>query len=67
MARGVFVSAAILLVLLQAAWAHYTSTWAVHIPGGKDAADAVAADHGFVNLGQHKVGKAILKRKKSFL
>ncbi|CAH4022480.1 unnamed protein product [Pieris brassicae] len=40
------------LVLARAAWAHYTSTWAVHVPGGSEAADAVAADHGFINFGE---------------
>ncbi|XP_047506418.1 furin-like protease 1 isoform X2 [Pieris napi] len=40
------------LVLARAAWAHYTSTWAVHVPGGREAADAVAADHGFINFGE---------------
>lgn len=50
MAR-VLVSA-VLLSLLKIVWAHYTPTWAVHIPEGKDAADAVARDHGFVNLGE---------------
>ncbi|XP_052742573.1 furin-like protease 1 isoform X2 [Bicyclus anynana] len=34
------------------AWGHYTPTWAVHIPAGKETADAVARDHGFVNLGE---------------
>ncbi|EDW51224.1 GM17714 [Drosophila sechellia] len=32
---------------------HYTHTWAVHIPNGDNGmADAVAKDHGFVNLGK---------------
>ncbi|EDW38279.1 GL12505 [Drosophila persimilis] len=32
---------------------HYTHTWAVHIPSGDNGnADAVARDHGFVNLGK---------------
>ncbi|XP_070138293.1 furin-like protease 1 isoform X2 [Drosophila bipectinata] len=50
---------------------HYTHTWAVHIPDGDDGkADAVAKDHGFVNLGKifddhyhfahHKVSKRSL-------
>ncbi|XP_072402014.1 furin-like protease 1 isoform X1 [Diabrotica undecimpunctata] len=30
---------------------HYTQQWAVHIQGGKDVADEVARDHGFVNHG----------------
>lgn len=30
----------------------YTSTWAVHIPGGDDVADRVAREHDFVNLGK---------------
>lgn len=29
----------------------YTNTWAVHIPGGPEAADGVAQKHGFVNHG----------------
>ncbi|VVD02083.1 unnamed protein product [Leptidea sinapis] len=51
MARGAVVVAAILL-MLRAARAHYTPTWAVHVPGGKEAADSVAVDHGFINLGE---------------
>ncbi|KAH8383890.1 hypothetical protein KR009_011094 [Drosophila setifemur] len=50
---------------------HYTHTWAVHIPNGDNGmADAVAKDHGFVNLGKifddhyhfahHKVSKRSL-------
>ncbi|XP_017141107.1 furin-like protease 1 isoform X1 [Drosophila miranda] len=50
---------------------HYTHTWAVHIPSGDNGnADAVARDHGFVNLGKifedhyhfahHKVSKRSL-------
>lgn len=35
-----------------AAHGHYTPTWAVHIEGGSDMADAVAREHGFVNMGQ---------------
>ncbi|KAM8704314.1 hypothetical protein ACLKA7_008854 [Drosophila subpalustris] len=33
---------------------HYTHTWAVHIPNGDNngIADAVAKEHGFVNLGK---------------
>lgn len=31
---------------------HYTRQWAVHIIGGPEVADAVASDHGFINLGQ---------------
>lgn len=31
---------------------HFTSTWAVHIPGGDEAADCVAREHGFANLGK---------------
>uniref|UniRef100_A0A1A9ZZV0 Peptidase S8 pro-domain domain-containing protein n=1 Tax=Glossina pallidipes TaxID=7398 RepID=A0A1A9ZZV0_GLOPL len=33
---------------------HYTHTWAVHIPDGdkEDKVNAVARDHGFVNLGK---------------
>ncbi|XP_032289718.1 furin-like protease 1, isoforms 1/1-X/2 isoform X1 [Drosophila virilis] len=51
---------------------HYTHTWAVHIPNGDNngIADAVAKEHGFVNLGKifddhyhfahHKVSKRSL-------
>ncbi|KAL9873165.1 furin-like protease 1 isoform 1-T12 [Glossina fuscipes fuscipes] len=51
---------------------HYTHTWAVHIPDGdkEDKVNAVARDHGFVNLGKifgdhyhfahHKVSKRSL-------
>ncbi|XP_063627129.1 furin-like protease 1 isoform X2 [Cydia splendana] len=44
-------------VLVLSLWvvgaaAHYTPTWAVHVPGGVTAADDVARDHGFVNLGE---------------
>lgn len=31
---------------------HFTSTWAVHIPDGDEAADCVAHEHGFTNLGK---------------
>lgn len=31
---------------------HYTSTWAVHIPGGDHVAQQVADDHGYVILGK---------------
>jgi hypothetical protein len=57
MACGAVVSSAILvaLSLLDAARAHYTPTWAVHVPAGKEAADAVARDHGFANLGEVRV------------
>ncbi|XP_049939035.1 uncharacterized protein LOC126413182 [Schistocerca serialis cubense] len=55
--------APLLLLLLPLAAAHvgaegreapprYTRQWAVHVEGGPPAADAVAAKHGFVNLGQ---------------
>jgi hypothetical protein len=33
---------------------HYTNSWAVEISGGDEVADAVAATHGFTNVG--KVG-----------
>lgn len=55
MARGVIVSFAILvplMSLIKVAYAHYTPTWAVHIPGGKETAEAVASEHGFINLGE---------------
>lgn len=54
MARGVLACAALVSILsiLEAVAAHYTPTWAVHVPGGKEAADAVAGDHGFINLGE---------------
>lgn len=29
----------------------YTNTWAVHVPGGQEAADQVANKHGFINYG----------------
>lgn len=31
---------------------HFTSTWAVRVPGGDDDADRVANEHGFTNLGK---------------
>lgn len=31
---------------------HFTSTWAVHVPGGDMEANRVAAEHGFRNLGK---------------
>jgi len=31
---------------------HYTSQWAVHIPGGSERADHIAAKHGFINRGK---------------
>ncbi|XP_060650093.1 furin-like protease 1 isoform X1 [Drosophila nasuta] len=52
---------------------HYTHTWAVHIPNGDNngIADAVAKEHGFVNMGKifddhyhfahHKVSKRSLQ------
>lgn len=55
MARGALITSTGLLAilsLLEVAFAHYTPTWAVHIPKGKEAADAVAMDHGFLNLGE---------------
>lgn len=30
----------------------FTDQWAVHISGGDDVADAIAAKHGFTNLGK---------------
>ncbi|XP_071952066.1 proprotein convertase subtilisin/kexin type 4-like [Antedon mediterranea] len=30
----------------------YTNTYAVHVEGGKEAADAVATMHGFINMGE---------------
>ncbi|KPI98387.1 Furin-like protease 1, isoform 1-CRR [Papilio xuthus] len=41
-----------LALLLHGVAAHYTPTWAVHVPEGREAADAVAAEHGFINLGE---------------
>lgn len=57
MARGVLAltSAVCILSLLETVCAQYTPTWAVHVPGGKEAADAVAGDHGFINLGEVSV------------
>lgn len=54
MAKGVVVFFAILVCssLIEVAFCHYTPTWAVHVPAGKETADAVALDHGFVNLGE---------------
>lgn len=55
MARGALFWSTILvsiLSLLATTFAHYTPTWAVHVPDGKEAADAVARDHGFINLGE---------------
>ncbi|CAH0758094.1 unnamed protein product [Diatraea saccharalis] len=54
MARCVTVvsSALLALSLLEAVRGHYTPTWAVHVPAGQEAADAVARDHGFINLGE---------------
>ncbi|XP_041981076.1 furin-like protease 1 isoform X1 [Aricia agestis] len=42
----------LLVSLVCAARAQYSPTWAVHVPGGREVADTVAADHGFVNLGE---------------
>ncbi|XP_014368198.2 furin-like protease 1, isoforms 1/1-X/2 isoform X1 [Papilio machaon] len=41
-----------LALLLHGVAAHYTPTWAVYVPEGREAADAVAAEHGFINLGE---------------
>lgn len=62
MARGALASSAILVLLslLEAAYAHYTPTWAVHVPAGKESADAVAMDHGFVNLGEVRIKLTII-------
>ena len=30
----------------------YTDQWAVHVTGGNSVADAIAAKHGFANLGK---------------
>lgn len=38
--------------LLQLCRANYSQQWAVHITGGRDVADQVAADHRFINLGE---------------
>lgn len=38
--------------LWQFSSAHYTQQWALLISGGKSTADAVAREHGFVNLGE---------------
>lgn len=47
---------------------HFTSTWAVHIPGGKEKANLVARDHGFINLGEVSltISKVSHKSKKYF-
>lgn len=42
----------VFMYLLQLSWAHYSQQWAVHISGGKEIADQVAMDHGFINLGK---------------
>lgn len=58
MARGVILSFAILvplMSLIKVTFAHYTPTWAVHVPAGRETADAVALDHGFINLGEVSV------------
>ncbi|XP_012548749.1 furin-like convetase isoform X2 [Bombyx mori] len=54
MARGVLVLSILVSVLshIETTLGHYTPTWAVHIPEGREVADAVARDHGFVNLGK---------------
>ncbi|KAL0271693.1 UNVERIFIED_CONTAM: hypothetical protein PYX00_008706 [Menopon gallinae] len=46
-------SLVILTSMLNFAGAHYTPQWAVHIEGGQEVADRIAAKHGFVNLGKH--------------
>lgn len=63
MARGFLASTAAVvcfLSLLEAVFAHYTPTWAVHVPGGKEAADAVASDNGFINLGEVSDSSVVL-------
>lgn len=44
----------VLVALLSAftAAAQYTNTWAVLVEGGAKEANALAADHGYVNEGQ---------------
>ncbi len=48
------LGATLVLVLLSAcdAASSMTNSWAVRMePGGKEAADALASKHGFINLG----------------
>lgn len=45
-------SMVLLFYMLNVASAHYTPQWAVHIVGGKEVADRIAAKHGFNNLGE---------------
>lgn len=47
---SVYLCASVLIQFIKAQ--HYTHQWAVHVPGGPESADAVAAEHGFINLGQ---------------
>lgn len=48
-------SLVILTSMLNFAGAHYTPQWAVHIEGGQEVADRIAAKHGFVNLGKVRI------------
>lgn len=41
----------IIVISVNYSNAHYTQQWAVHIEGGSEVADQVAADHGFINHG----------------
>ena len=34
---------------------HYTDSWAVEVRGGRQAADTLAKEHGFLNLGEVSV------------
>lgn len=45
-------SVVFLFYMLNVASAHYTPQWAVHIEGGEEVANRIAAKHGFVNLGK---------------
>ena len=43
----------------------FTDQWAVHISGGDQVADAIAARHGFTNLGKVKILISQVKQKSS--
>ena len=41
------------VLLLEPSYAAlYSDTWAVHIEGGEDVVNQIAAQHGFTNLGK---------------
>uniref|UniRef100_A0A4W3I0A5 Furin (paired basic amino acid cleaving enzyme) a n=1 Tax=Callorhinchus milii TaxID=7868 RepID=A0A4W3I0A5_CALMI len=47
------------LVALRRERGIYTNTWALHVSGGQQEADRIAATHGFINLGKVRAAPAV--------